>query len=154
MFFSVRPNSDSGNAKILYYNEGKGYGYCFCPKCGRTVLEEDVADKNEPLKFPYEFNNIKPEKKEGNLRSQNSISQSPVRKCARLAVVPHDTTKVKRNVIIGDTIQTDYSEIRIRHKGKNKWMSNRDEEENLLFTLGIAFTQTLGGHSRQGTWSR
>lgn len=55
----------------------------------------------------------------------------------------HDASKVKRNVIIGDTIQTDYSEIRIRHKGKNKWMSNRDEEENLLFTLGIAFTQTL-----------
>ena len=55
----------------------------------------------------------------------------------------NDPTKIKRNVIIGDLIQTDYSEIRIRHKGQNKWMSDRSKEENLLFTLGIVFTQTL-----------
>ena len=55
----------------------------------------------------------------------------------------NDPAKIKRNVIIGDLIQTDYSEIRIRHKGQNKWMSDRSKEENLLFTLGIVFTQTL-----------
>ena len=55
----------------------------------------------------------------------------------------NDISKIKRNVIIGDMIQTDFSEIRIRHKGMNRWMSNRDEEEKLLFTLGMAFTQTL-----------
>lgn len=141
--FSVRPNSDSGNAKILYYNEGKGYGYCFCPKCGRTVLEEDVADKDEPLKFPYEFNNIKPEKKEGKPEKPKYHFAITGKEMRKACCCSHDASKVKRNVIIGDTIQTDYSEIRIRHKGKNKWMSNRDEEENLLFTLGIAFTQTL-----------
>lgn len=67
----------------------------------------------------------------------------PAKICAKRVAAQNDKTKVKRNVIIGDLIQTDYSEIRIRHKGKNKWISNRDEEENLLFTLGIAFTQTL-----------
>jgi len=50
---------------------------------------------------------------------------------------------IRRNVIIGDLIQTDYSEIRIRHKGENQWISKRTNNENLLFTLGIVFCQSL-----------
>ena len=141
--FSVRPNSYSGNAKILYYNEGKGYGYCFCPRCGRTVIEDDVADKEEKLKFPFEFNPIGAKRREGLPEKPNyhyAITGKEMRKACGCS---NDATKVKRNVIIGDLIQTDYSEIRIRHKGQNKWMSDRTKEENLLFTLGIAFTQTL-----------
>ena len=49
---------------------------------------------------------------------------------------------IRRNVIIGDLIQTDFSEIRLRHKDKN-WFNGREDEENLLFTLGIVFTQAL-----------
>ena len=141
--FSVRPNSDSGNAKILYYNEGKGFGYCFCPRCGRTVIEDDVADKDEPLKFPFEFNPVVAKRKEGQPEKPNyhyAITGKEMRKGCGCS---NDPTKIKRNVIIGDLIQTDYSEIRIRHKGQNKWMSDRSKEENLLFTLGIVFTQTL-----------
>lgn len=141
--FSVRPNSDSGNAKILYYNEGRGFGYCFCPRCGRMVIEDEVADKDEPKKFPYDFNPKKPARKDGQPEKPNyhfAITGKEMRKACGCS---NDATKVKRNVIIGDLIQTDYSEIRIRHKGQNKWMSDRSREENLLFTLGIAFTQTL-----------
>lgn len=141
--FSVRPNSESGNAKILYYNEGHGYGYCFCPRCGRTVIEDDVADPTEPMKFPYDFNPMQAKHKDGQADKPNyhfAITGKELRKACGCSSKPD---KVKRNVIIGDLILTDYSEIRIRHKGKNKWMSNRDEEENLLFTLGIAFTQAL-----------
>ena len=141
--FSVRPNSDTGNAKILYYNEGKGYGYCFCPRCGRTVLEYEIADKDEPLKFPCEFNPIPAKCKEGQPKKPNYHLAITGKEMKKVCSCSNDHTKIKRNVIIGDLIQTDYSEIRIRHKGKNKWISNRDEEENLLFTLGIAFTQTL-----------
>lgn len=141
--FSVRPNSETGNAKILYYNEGKGYGYCFCPRCGRTVLEDEVADKGEPLKFPWEFNPIPSKRKEGQPEKPNYHLAITGKEMKKACSCSNDKTKIKRNVIIGDLIQTDYSEIRIRHKGKNKWMSNRDEEENLLFTLGIAFTQNL-----------
>lgn len=100
--FSVRPNSDSGNAKILYYNEGKGYGYCFCPRCGRTVIEEEVADKDEPLKFPYEFNPIQAKHKEGQSEKPNyhfAITGKDMRKACSCS---NDKTKVKRNVIIGD----------------------------------------------------
>lgn len=141
--FSVRRNNESGNAKILYYNEGKGYGYCFCPRCGRTVVEEEVADKNNPLKFPVEFNPLHAPNKEGQPQKPNyhfAITGKEMRKSCSCS---NDISKIKRNVIIGDMIQTDFSEIRIRHKGMNRWMSNRDEEEKLLFTLGMAFTQTL-----------
>ena len=141
--FSVRPNSESGEAKILYYNEGRGYGYCFCPKCGRMVLEEGVADPGEPKKFPSEFNPMIAKRKEGQPEKPNYHFAITGKEMRKPCICSNNPEKIKRNVIIGDLIQTDYSEIRLRHKGKNKWMSNRDEEENLLFTLGISFTQTL-----------
>lgn len=46
-------------------------------------------------------------------------------------------------MIIGDLVQTDYAEIRIRHKGANSWINNRSGELNLLYTLGIVFTRSL-----------
>ena len=141
--FSVRPNSDTGNAKILYYNEGRGYGYCYCPGCGRMVLEEGVADANNKGRFPYDFNPIVRKAKEGQPPRPNyhlAITGKDMRKpCA----CSNMKDRVKRNVIIGDLIQTDYSEIRIRHKGQKKWISNRSNEEDLLFTLGIVMTQAL-----------
>lgn len=140
---SVRPNSKSGNAKILYYNEGIGYGYCFCPRCGRTVLEDSIADPAEPKKFPFDFNPIVPKHREGQPEKPNYHLAITGKEMRKMCQCSNDPDKIKRNVIIGDLIQTDYSEIRIRHKGQNKWMSNRTVEENLLFTLGIAFTQTL-----------
>ena len=140
--FSVRSNRETGNAKILYYNEGKGYGYCFCPRCGRMVLEDEMPDEHSS-KYPIEFNPIHSPRREGQPEKPNfhyAISGKDLRKrCSG----SNDREVIKRNVIIGDLIQTDYSEIRIRHKGWNKWMSERNSEENLLFTLGIVFSQTL-----------
>ncbi len=141
--FSVRPNGDTGNAKILYYNEGRGYGYCFCPRCGRTVLETDVADRDELTNFPSEFNPVQAKRKEGQPDKPDFHFAITGKEMQKACGCSNDFTRVKRNVIIGDLIQTDFSEIRIRHRGWNRWMSNRDEEENLLYTLGIAFTQTL-----------
>lgn len=137
---SVRSNKESGNAKILYYNEGKGYGYCFCPRCGRMVLEDEVADKDNPLKLPYDMNPMA-SKQPDKPRYHFAISGKDVRKpCSG----SNNLDVIKRNVIIGDLIQTDFAEIRIRHKSMtNRWISNRDDEQNLLFTLGIVFSQAL-----------
>ena len=137
---SIRSNKESGNAKILYYNEGKGYGFCFCPRCGRMVLEDEVADKENPLKFPFDMNPMA-SKQPGKPRYHFAISGKDVRKpCSG----SNNIDVIKRNVIIGDLIQTDFSEIRIRHKSMtNRWISNRDDELNLLFTLGIVFSQAL-----------
>lgn len=43
---------------------------------------------------------------------------------------------------LGDTIQTDYTEIRIRHFQKD-WINSRNEEEDLLITLGLLFARAL-----------
>lgn len=145
--FSIRPNNESGNAKILYYNEGKGYGYCYCPQCGRMILEEEVADPDEPEKFPFGFNDNKKKKRDGQAQEDDKSKSMYHRALTGKDVgkpcsCSNKTDKIKRNVIIGDLIQTDFSEIRIRHDGR-RWFSNRFEEEKLLFTLGIVFTQAL-----------
>ena len=54
----------------------------------------------------------------------------------------NSTDYIKRNVVLGDTIQTDYTEIRIRHFKKD-WINGRNEEENLLITLGLLFARGL-----------
>lgn len=138
--FSVRSNRDTGNAKILYYNEGIGYGYCFCSRCGRMVLETEVADKDDVLnKLPQDYNPRR-HKNPDKPMFHYAIAGKDLRKhCGG----SNNKDVVKRNVIIGDLVLTDYAEIRIRHKGKKYWIKSRSDEESLLFTLGIVFTQSL-----------
>lgn len=145
--FSVRSNRDTGDAKILYYNEGSGFGYCYCQRCGRTVLESEVADPHNPMKLPYDMNPMMSRDKD-KPRYHTPISGKNIGGRNQRITCPgsHDHTLIRRNVIIGDLIQTDFSEIRIRHKDKNKWLSNRDSESNLLFTLGIVISQALVEH--------
>lgn len=73
---------------------------CFCPRCGRTVIEEEVADKDEPLKFPYEFNPIQAKHKEGQSEKPNYHLRLPAKICAKRDSCSNDKTKVKRKVII------------------------------------------------------
>jgi hypothetical protein len=139
---SVRSNRECGDANILYYNEGIGFGYCFCSTCGKTVIEtapgigrihmpDDMNDRmrdvdGNPEYFHYMINRRK---------------QIGGRRTAKIECFSGGE-KIKRNVIIGGLIQTDYSEIRIRHDERAPWLFDRSEE-NLLITLGIVFTQTF-----------
>ena len=142
--FSVRSNRDTGDAKILYYNEGQGYGYCYCLRCGRAVVETEVADPDNPLKLPPEMNPKIP-KDTSKPHYHYAISGKEIGE-RKPCGASNDVTKIKRNVIIGGLIQTDFAEIRLRHKGSNSWISERDAETELLFTLGIVFTQALTEH--------
>ena len=141
--FSLRSNLETGNANILYYNEGKGYGYCFCPRCGRIVLEDDVADINEPLQFPIDFNTRTPRIKQGEQPKPKYHIAISGKDAGKPCPCSNKPDIIKRNIIIGGLLQTDFTEIRIRHKNKSSWMSERNREENLLYTLGIVFTQAL-----------
>lgn len=137
--FSIRSNKNTGNAQILYYNEGLEHGYCFCSQCGRMVLELEEADRaNKLANLPDEMNPVK--NRDGNRPNYHLAIRGKDFHMPCGGSNNRDT--IRRNVIIGDLIQTDYVEIRIRHKGKNHWMNSR-KEENLLFTLGIVFTQAL-----------
>jgi hypothetical protein len=138
--FDTRSSRESGNGQILYYNEGTGYGYCHCTKCGKTVLESwPAASSSDPEKLPSEMNTIpskdtdKPNYHFSLIRKGNKPN-----KCLGCS----SSNYIKRNVVLGDTIQTDYTEIRIRHFNKN-WINSRNEEENLLTTLGLLFARAL-----------
>ena len=135
--YSIRDNRETGNAKILYYNEGSGYGFCLCPSCGKMVLETEVAD--DTTRLPSEMNDRFPHQRD-KARYHLAITGRESGKYCSNSV---NKKGYKRNVIIGDLIQTDFSEIRIRHKGMNRWISNRDDELSLLYTLGIVFTQAV-----------
>ncbi len=147
--YMVRCNRDSGEAKILYYNEGIGYGYCLCTRCGRVILETDVCQGASTVDLPREFNTVTPKKIDpatglkvidhSKPRFHLAISGKETRmKCGG----SNDDQALRRNIIIGGLLQTDFSEIKIRHKG-HQWMHDRTTERDLLFTLGIVFTQSL-----------
>lgn len=138
--FDARSSRESGNGQILYYNEGIGYGYCHCTKCGRTVLESwPAAASSDPEKLPSEMNTI---------QAKDSYKEnyhfSLIRKDNRpnRCLGCNNSDFIKRNVVLGDTIQTDYTEIRIRHFNED-WINARNKEENLLITLGLLFARSL-----------
>ena len=138
--FAARSNRESGNAKILYYNEGIGFGYCHCTKCGRTVLEQwAAATAKHPERLPSEMNNIEPD--DDPKFHFNLIKKGYTYKDRCIGCNMKDS--IHRNVILGDLIQTDYTEIKIRHIGQN-WINRRTEEnQNLLITLGVLLSQSL-----------
>ena len=138
--FDSRSSRESGNGQILYYNEGTGFGYCHCTKCGKTVLESwPAAASSDPEKLPYEMNNIPSKDTEKENYHFSLVRKGPKpNRCMGC----NSTDSIKRNVVLGDTIQTDYTEIRIRHFKKD-WINNKNEEENLLITLGLLFARGL-----------
>ena len=138
--FDTRSSRENGNGQILYYNEGVGFGYCHCTKCGKTVLESwPAASSSDPDKLPNDMNPIAPKDTD-----KPNYHFSLVRKGTKpnKCVGCSSTDYIKRNVVLGDTIQTDYTEIRIRHFQKD-WINNRNEEENLLITLGLLLVRAL-----------
>lgn len=139
---SVRTNKeDSGDAKILYYNEGIGYGYCFCTKCGRMVIESEPAPDGDVANgLPAEMNNKRSSKED----EPNYHLAMNGKKFRKHCVGSDPQVGIHRNVIIGDLIQTDYCELRLRTVVGGAWIGSRkDEWEKLLYTLAIAFSQSL-----------
>lgn len=134
--YSVHSNRETGEANILYYNEGTGNGYFFCTRCGKMIAERDIADPNV---LPRQMND-----RQGKQPGQHyhfDIGRTGTRR--RTCSASGDRSLMRRNIIIGDSIQTDFAEIRIRHTGDKKWIANRTGERGLLTTLGLAFASAL-----------
>lgn len=138
--FDARSSRESGNGQILYYNEGTGFGYCHCTKCGRTVLESwAAATASDPDKLPDEMNPV-PSKDLEKPNFHFSLMKKNGKAVHCLGC--NSPEYIKRNVVLGDTITTDYTEIRIRHIDKD-WLKSRKDNVGLLTTLGLVFTQAL-----------
>ena len=139
---SVRNNRDCGDANILYYNEGIGFGYCFCANCGKAILEKGYGRgrANMPTDMDNQTRDVNgsPENFHYMINRRKDSNGGKGQKIECFA----GRDRVLRNVIIGGLIQTDYSEIRIREDERGQWLSDRAKED-LLITLGIVFTQTF-----------
>ena len=140
--FQVRNNKDSGGAQILFYNEGIGYGYALCTRCGKTVLENRWAKYSTgPITdLPSGFND---RKNNNNVPTHYNIKNQMKRNCVSLDEVEQNRQYVQRNVLLGGFLQTDYCEIRIKHDNNSSWDNSSDEHKNLLITLGILFSRSL-----------
>lgn len=95
----VRSAAEDITSAILFYNVGTGYGFCVCPKCGRAEAEFCAAMQNQNLPDSFISN--------GNIVHQSIQSD-------RACVFNSRTYRLLRNVVLGDTIQTDYTEIDIK----------------------------------------
>ncbi|MCC8037177.1 MAG: DEAD/DEAH box helicase [Bacteroidales bacterium] len=130
---SVRTNKETGNSKILYYTAGVGYGYCVCKNCGHTVLEVIPPNSSRaPRAIPA---NMNPLGREAGETPYHTHPQKGSRCCSETQQRGRSTS-LRRNVILGDYILTDFAEIKIRHTPTGDWVGF-DQGENLLTTLGI-----------------
>lgn len=133
--YSIRRSKDKGNSKILYYNSGRGFGYCICKQCGKTVLERQPVIPNRLNPAPYGMNNMR--KSNSETRYHYKLTKKDI-----CSTDEKQSDTFFRNVILGAEIQTDYCEIRLRHSQEGSWIKSRSEH-NLLRTLGIVFTNKL-----------
>lgn len=132
---SIRTNKDTGNSKILYYNAGIGYGFCVCTKCGRTVIERSAAAQGQDI--PVDLN---PEKDNNDIPYHNHPQKGT--KCCTLNQQMGKNTSLRRHVILGDYILTDFAEIRIRRACNQEWLTNNDSNLKILMTLGIVISRS------------
>ena len=138
--FSTRRSDETGNANILYYNEGIGHGYAMCITCGKMCLETGPVDEGV-ASIPRDID----DRQNDRGRYHFAIDREKKHPCFGSGRKEY----IKRNVIIGDLMQTDYCEIRFRHKDDKSWITFSPDEEtdrknrNLLITMGIVLTQAL-----------
>lgn len=137
---ATRCNQEKGTAKILYYNEGIGYGYCLCRKCGKMMLETTIA-KNPYYKVPSDMTAETLKGNTGNFDGHHSIARQDD-SGKPLFCRPEDG-KYDRNVILGDLIQTDFCEIKIRNDVNSPFGMDMDKDKRILKTLGLVFCQTF-----------
>lgn len=134
---AMRSNRDCCEAKILYYNEGIGYGYCFCPVCGKAILE--TKKKQGHFDIPEGMHDQTSQ--DGGLSFHYHIDRKDFRNSAKGRRIPcYSHNKIKRNVILGGLIQTDYCELKLKDFYGN-WIQRNPENDRLLITLGILFTK-------------
>ena len=122
--YSIRTSIHT-DSKILYVNEGKGYGFAYCPYCGKMEPEKDM----EPNPLPQLMSNHHDIRKAG-LCYGNTLSGT-----------------IRRNVLLSACYHTDISEMEV----KSDYATGSEEQTTLLRTLGTiicnTFTKRLGINS-------
>lgn len=134
-------DSSTETSQILIYNDGMGFGYRVCSKCGKTQLETTWAQNQNVTEMIDVFYN-----KKASPRANRPILyyHDDLPGCKEPCFFNPNSdildNKVRRNLIIGGLIQTDYCEIKL-YKGNNLQLSpfSGEQDKKILTTLGILF---------------
>ena len=142
---ATRNNRDCCEAKILYYNQGIGYGYCFCSVCGKAVLE--TSNRGKKYDYPQEMNDQTKKDANGQTISYHYHIDRINVKNQRNPKIECSQNKILRHVILGGLIQTDYCEIQFRPSANAQWIGadtfDRATHVPILNVLGIVITRTF-----------
>lgn len=138
---AMRSNRDCCEAKILYYNEGIGAGYCFCPDCGKTVLE--MNHYGSRYNYPDGMHDQTSTKDGTSFDFHYRIDRKDYKGNARGKRIRCFSKNIMRNVILGGLIQTDYCEVKIKTEKNGGWIYRNTDNDKLLITLGILLTKSF-----------
>lgn len=124
----VRSAAEDVTSSILFYNAGLGYGFCVCPKCGRAEAEFCAASQHL-ADLPDSF------------MTGTRIAHQSVQSDKACSFNTRHDDRLLRNVVLGDTIQTDYTEIDIHIPG---WVPDGTK---LRHTLGMLICDELAART-------
>lgn len=102
------------DGEILYYNAGSGSGYYVCTHCGRA------SDKEDDLINHYRLRGGRDEDGVGHCSGND------------------DLNAIKKNVILGASMRTDFCELRFKDVNGNQL-----NDKALLYTLGSVLSKNL-----------
>lgn len=132
------------NTKILFLNQGAGFGYCVCNMngCGRAVLESQLEQSGD-TQYVRSLMYTKVEQNAG---------QPPSYEHQNLQTYKQDdfdpqANNLLRNMFIGGSILTNFSILKPYRKGQGNgripFRMNNSTEESILTTLGLLVCEEL-----------
>ncbi len=136
---SARCNLDAGEAKIMYYNDGIGYGYCMCPACGKMELETGPNPSGNMKGIP---SGMISELSVKGFACHQAIDRVEDNGKPKFCIPPKN--RYYRNIIIGGLIQTDFCEMRI--KKPDGTPVNKNDDKGLLTTIGLVLCRVFTEH--------
>lgn len=132
--FSTRTSKPHSKetSRILIYNAGKGYGFAVCGHCGYTHIE--IGPEGDQDADAYIGGVMYPST---NSNGKNfHINIKTEKDCC------YAGGSLKRNVILGCEVQTDYTEIKLFNPGNGILPSSMNDKK-IATTLAILITRKL-----------
>ena len=105
------------NGRILYYNCGDRYGFAFCKRCGRAVVETDLSSADPPSSLPLTHRRL--------LGDPCDASQK---------------SDIARHVVFTGSHYTCYSVLRFQADPKGQAFVT---DKTLVFSLGVILKRAL-----------
>lgn len=136
---NTRSSNNMPNSTILYYNDGYGYGFSFCRKCGKTIVEILPYKPGQPsfsvINDHMKTVNNSPIGYHMSLRLFSSECSNNINQVDNITQA--NKTTILRHAVIGDYIQTDFTEFRFF------WPNNPADEQDSKFlnAMGVLLCQ-------------